>query len=1176
VRIETLELRAFGPFTDCSVPLCDGLNILYGPNEAGKSSALRAIRCLLYGIPAQCSDNFLHPYDKLRLAAKLVRHDGQALEFCRRKGRKGTLRDGGDAKPLDDGVLDAYLGAVDEAFFLSVFGIDHVRLRQGGEEIVRGGGKIGELLFSAGGVGDLRRRQQEIETELSDLFKPGGQKPKINSSLSELQNLRAEVKRLQASTEVWNRQEAELASTIRRREHLDEELGKQDAARIRLDRLHKALPSLAQWRSEAAELATLSDVVILRENFAEQLHDALSQRNLSVAREEDASGDLAKVTKELAAETVPQYYVAVADEIDDLFQRLGSHRKAMRDRTSVVALKQGSEHAAREVLRKMGRADSLDQIEQHRIPDDKQAQVRSLGNQYQGVLERQRAAQKLRDRLQRDLQTEESRYAECPAPVDCQDLRLTVSRVQAESHIEETILEQQRLLDQLIVEADTALQRLPLWTGALGEVEQLPVPAPETVDHFEEVLRQLTGEETALSGRAGDLTSELEQLTQKQVELNQGGELPTASELLEARAERDNGWSLVLAAWKGGPDAADHGDDFISRFPPAQDLAAAFPLASHRADSLADRLRLEADRVAASSQLETRRKSLVGRLEELDGQRQQIQDRRTECLEEWASRWRATEIIPMAPREMRGWVRQYNQLLQLLTEVRKGRTAITQLTTRRDAVRTQLVTALQSIDTAAEVADTSFLELVESSQRRLEDLQQGANRFQQIGSNIERLRQELFVAEEELSAIVTEAAAWKASWKECMQSLQLDESASPEQANSVLTNLTALFQSHQEAKGFRARIDGIDADARSFSEDTVALTSRIASDLTDCPVEEAVQQLHERMLQARDTRKRVESLTGQVAEHEQKLAAARHAISEMKAELDAMCVEAGCKEVGELAKVSEQSTRKLRLQASVAALEKQLLLLSGGQTVRDFAEEAAQVDADQLMPQIEQLGRAIEQLREDRDTLLQAAQRIKDEMSKMDGNAQAAQRANECEFLIAQLEGDVRRYVVTRIGSAALRNTIDRYRKKAEGPIVSRASELFTALTRGSFAGLRTDFDEDGQPVLLGVRPEDGGSVRVNCMSDGAGDQLFLALRIATLEHWFEHHEPVPFIVDDVLLSFDDDRALAALSALAELSRKTQIVFFTHHDHMLSMAQGALPGVLQDGEYSLCADWAHR
>ena len=41
------------------------------------------------------------------------------------------------------------------------------------------------------------------------------------------------------------------------------------------------------------------------------------------------------------------------------------------------------------------------------------------------------------------------------------------------------------------------------------------------------------------------------------------------------------------------------------------------------------------------------------------------------------------------------------------------------------------------------------------------------------------------------------------------------------------------------------------------------------------------------------------------------------------------------------------------------------------------------------------------------------------------------------------------------------------------------------------------------------------------------------------------------------------------------LAQTMQIVFFTHHDHMLNMAQGALPGVLQDGEYSLCADGEH-
>ena len=77
-------------------------------------------------------------------------------------------------------------------------------------------------------------------------------------------------------------------------------------------------------------------------------------------------------------------------------------------------------------------------------------------------------------------------------------------------------------------------------------------------------------------------------------------------------------------------------------------------------------------------------------------------------------------------------------------------------------------------------------------------------------------------------------------------------------------------------------------------------------------------------------------------------------------------------------------------------------------------------------------------------------------------------------------------------------------------------------------------------------------------MSDGSHDQLYLALRLASLESWLETHEPVPFVVDDILLNFDDARATAALRALAELSRRTQVLFFTHHRHIIELARGHL------------------
>lgn len=75
-------------------------------------------------------------------------------------------------------------------------------------------------------------------------------------------------------------------------------------------------------------------------------------------------------------------------------------------------------------------------------------------------------------------------------------------------------------------------------------------------------------------------------------------------------------------------------------------------------------------------------------------------------------------------------------------------------------------------------------------------------------------------------------------------------------------------------------------------------------------------------------------------------------------------------------------------------------------------------------------------------------------------------------------------------------------------------------------------------------------------MSDGTRDQLFLALRRASLERFLDASEPLPFIVDDILFQFDDHRAEATLRVLAQLSAKTQVIFFTHHRRLVEIAQG--------------------
>src|SRR5438132_7829982 len=187
MKLLRLDLIAFGPFSGVSLNLAggsEGLHLIYGPNEAGKSSALRALGQMFFGIPGQTSDDFVHSYKDLRVGAWIRDDHGAELEFIRRKANSKTLRGPNDADVVEEAVLRRFLGAIDQDTFRTMFGINNVTLAEGGKAIVEGGGDIGALLFAAGaGIGDLRNVQQTLDKEANDLFLARGTAKPLNDSL---------------------------------------------------------------------------------------------------------------------------------------------------------------------------------------------------------------------------------------------------------------------------------------------------------------------------------------------------------------------------------------------------------------------------------------------------------------------------------------------------------------------------------------------------------------------------------------------------------------------------------------------------------------------------------------------------------------------------------------------------------------------------------------------------------------------------------------------------------------------------------------------------------------------------------------------------------------------------------------------------------------------------------
>ena len=181
-----------------------GLHLIVGPNEAGKSTALRAIRALLFDYPHTTPDNHGRDLATLRVGATLRGEAGDEIAFLRRK-RGVRLYAPDDRTPLPADCLDPFLGRLDEATFVDFFSTDHAELVAGGRAIIRGGGRLGEILFSAGtGLAQLDKVRDALQDELAKLFKArNATNPAINKTLGEWKAAKAQVKDAALPTNDW-------------------------------------------------------------------------------------------------------------------------------------------------------------------------------------------------------------------------------------------------------------------------------------------------------------------------------------------------------------------------------------------------------------------------------------------------------------------------------------------------------------------------------------------------------------------------------------------------------------------------------------------------------------------------------------------------------------------------------------------------------------------------------------------------------------------------------------------------------------------------------------------------------------------------------------------------------------------------------------------------------------
>lgn len=1150
MRFCDITLERYGDYDRLPVHLGDAaLNVIYGPNEAGKSTCLNAIKDFLFGIPKSSSYG-RYGYSAMRIKAVLLLQDGRRIELRRRKGRSHTLTDQ-NGRLADESVLHRLLQGVSRERFGTMFGLDHEGLREGGDSLLQPEGDVGRLILEAGGgLHGLVERISELEDQAKGLFaaRRSGDR-RFYQLCDQFRAASQDVKQGTLTLEAFQQASENFARAEARHKELTGDSAALERRRSARERANRVLPLLARLRQIESEIEGYADVRHLRVEFAQEVQGALNACETAVHAFGEAADRCRELELQIAGLAVDENVLAAELEIRTITEgavQVRAERDSRPNREKELAEQRAKLVRLRELLNLSPEVE----LKNHAPSADAAETTRRLAKAGRSLGEQIGATEKQIRGYESELR---------PLGRKQHDLEgRGLDRMVAVQ------LPNGEMLSRLLREIETRARRAAKKDGEVGrrlavwgfsdieELRNFPCPDVGELEAHAESLENLHDQISAESKVLRQATDRLLAARKAVERLRSAGEVPTDAAIDRARSSRKFAWEPIRSTYLSDDPEILHMTPRSERVSNVSRLEGS----TDEADRLADRKSVEAHRLTDLEAAERDRDEAEISINSSEKAREGWREKLISESEQFALGW--PEAIRKEPD------------LAKLTQLAKEREGVLRQATEASELQGEVDDRQAELDQAIAMLARAEADLgIEAIPQlsvdvRIHNLEQANNAYKEghaewIRNSARRsqLEEQSAKARADLAELKAQQDRWQQKWQEAVSMIGLPPDATVDLAERVLSEWSEAQSALALIENILHRLDQFDRDQKDLRARIVAASMGLKFQLPDDPLA-AADMLGEKLGEARSLSDKRGVLQKQKVAAEEGRSRKERRLEDLHRTVNGLCEEAGVNEA-DLGRASTRFEELTLLRQAREQKTKEIRAAGDEKSVEELRTECAGLDPDGLRAELNEIqadkGRLDEDLQHAYSEMVSRKRELEQFSQAAGINPAEARRQSAA----AELRSVIERYAEVRLAGELLNRAVDRLREERQDPLIARAGELFKLATRGSYEGIGTDIDAKGVPVVVGRRPA-GEEVGVGAMSDGARDQLFLAFRIASVEQYCRESEPLPFIADDLLVNFDDERSAAALELLAELGRNTQVLLFTHHRSVRDMASSLLKG----------------
>ncbi|SES11243.1 AAA family ATPase [Rhizobium sp. NFR03] len=1155
MRLSALDLVRYGKFTGKQLdfgPTRAGkpdLHLVYGPNEAGKSTLFSAVLDLFFGIEGRSPYNFLHPYPAMRIGAT-VETGGRSQSLFRVKRQQNTLIDGSE-QPLPEGLLANAFGTVDRATYQLMFSLDDDSIEKGGESILRSEGELGSLLFSASsGLPDLTGVMADLKGRTDAFYRPQARKHRLAELKAELDALKDE----RAAIDVSQREYSALRKTrdlaIERHEAaLAARAGLRvqwDGVKAKLD----GLPLLLRLRALRSELATLSDLPDPPAVWHQMLPELMRAETEIGTRLTQIAADIARRTQERDLLARDETVLALRADLRHLessglearyrtaAQDMPSRRQ---DRAAVSA-----ELAARLLQLGLGVDENPATL---LIPAATIGKLRALAETHARLSERQEAARRefgMAEAAHRE--AAERVEAAGDKPAGQASALTTTSDPQVLSDLlralrrEDFPLRQKAASEEAARLEDLLADQLAALPGRHDAESLALAPVPAEGDLADWSFRNETSSDRLrrLDERRADIALQRAAAQAERETLLVQAEFADDARVAALRLARSAAWQAHRHALT--PDTADQFEAALDK------------------DDQASALRLtQTEHIARSRALAVTIADLTARQTAYDQQRAELIAERSVLDAAIAAAATACNLpADLSLARLEEWLQRRLKALETRTALRAIRQKLAQADADEARAMARLAVAFGNDVSLPDDFETALA----FGERLLMAAQAEAAEGRTLSENLNRTASALASRRGDADAADAAMAAWADAWSEGLSGLWLARDGvvpSPVEVMPTLAVLAEIDRLVQRRNDFDHRIEAMGRDQTAFANVISGCCTRLDLPAGDDPLA-VFTALQQRVADAEHVETLFDRLSTELEEREREAQALAEKQERHEAGKRDMLAFFGCTELGDVAAHLETAKARTRLRERIVEAEADL----AGRLRVGSAEEAEMVlvalDEDGLRREEAELAARhdeADRMVQDRHAELRDAVRG---LEKAAGDDAAAHIEERRRTVLADIEEQALAYLRLRSGLLAADMALRLYRERHRSAMMQRASTAFATISGGEYEGLSTEM-EKGAEFLL-VRSASGATKLAKDLSKGTRFQLYLALRMAGFHEISAQREALPFIADDIMETFDDARAFHAFRLMADMAGVGQVIYLTHHEHLCEIARKACPDVV--------------